>query len=63
MALQNDDAEIAPESRGSGIGLSNVRERLRALYGPSQALGLVPDPGGRTRVTVTLPSMPGGDQA
>ena len=55
VALQNDDAEIAGTSTGNGIGLSNVRERLRELYGPSQALEMVPDPGGRTRVTVTLP--------
>jgi len=38
-----------------GIGLSNSRGRLKALYGDSQSLSLRPAPGGGLIVTVILP--------
>jgi hypothetical protein len=38
-----------------GIGLSNTRARLQALYGDEQSLCLRPAPGGGLVVTVTLP--------
>jgi len=38
-----------------GIGLSNTRARLKALYGDNQSLALRPAPGGGLIVTVTLP--------
>lgn len=43
------------ESQGAGIGLSNTRERLRRLYGPTQSLDLLrPDEGG-TVALLTIP--------
>jgi signal transduction histidine kinase len=38
-----------------GIGLSNTRARLKALYADNQSLSLRPAPGGGLIVTVTLP--------
>jgi two-component system, LytTR family, sensor kinase len=38
-----------------GIGLSNTRARLQALYGDSQSLSLRPAQGGGLVVTVTIP--------
>jgi two-component system, LytTR family, sensor kinase len=41
--------------RGSGIGLSNTRRRLRELYGDSGRLDLVRDPAGGMIASVTIP--------
>ena len=40
---------------GTGIGLANIRERLALLYGGKGALALAENPGGGTRVTITVP--------
>jgi two-component system, LytTR family, sensor kinase len=40
---------------GSGVGLSNTRERLLQLYGARQSLRLVPRPEGGTTAVVELP--------
>jgi sensor histidine kinase YesM len=40
---------------GSGIGLSNIRERLQLLYGNKASLTVAENPGGGTAVTVTVP--------
>jgi len=40
---------------GAGVGLANVRERLRALYGDAASLLLEPRPGGGAVATVSLP--------
>jgi signal transduction histidine kinase len=55
--------EVADNGRGvrfdqefeEGIGLSNTRARLTALYGDNQSLALRPAAGGGLVVTVTLP--------
>jgi len=39
----------------NGIGLSNTRRRLTALYGEAGRVDLSPAPGGGVRVSVTLP--------
>jgi two-component system LytT family sensor kinase len=44
--------------RGSGIGLSNTRRRLRELYGDSGRLDLVRDPAGAMIASVTIPLRP-----
>ncbi len=46
---------FAPTTRG-GVGLSNLRERLRLLYGERAALQISEAPGGGTRVRVKFPS-------
>ncbi|MBL8316908.1 MAG: sensor histidine kinase [Burkholderiaceae bacterium] len=40
---------------GTGVGLTNIRERLQLLYGGKGALAVSENPGGGTRVTVTVP--------
>ncbi len=40
---------------GTGIGLSNIRERLALLYGNKASLSVTQPPGGGTSVTITLP--------
>jgi two-component system sensor histidine kinase AlgZ len=59
LSLQNDDAESGTAQSGNGVGLNNVRERLRVLYGPAQELALTCEPGGRTCVTLRLPYLRG----
>ena len=40
---------------GTGIGLSNIRERLALLYGGQASLQVAETPGGGTSVTITVP--------
>ncbi len=40
---------------GTGIGLSNIRERLQLLYGNKAALKITENAGGGTAVTITVP--------
>jgi Histidine kinase/Histidine kinase-, DNA gyrase B-, and HSP90-like ATPase len=40
---------------GTGIGLSNIRERLALLYGDKASLRVAEQPGGGTAVTITVP--------
>lgn len=40
---------------GTGIGLSNIRERLQLLYGSRASLKVAENPGGGTAVTITVP--------
>ncbi len=40
---------------GTGIGLSNIRERLALLYGGKASLTIKETPGGGTSVTITVP--------
>jgi sensor histidine kinase YesM len=46
---------FAPVTRG-GVGLSNLRERLRLLYGDKAALSVSETPGGGASVRVRLPA-------
>jgi two-component system, LytTR family, sensor kinase len=49
--------------RHAGTGLSNVRTRLRNLYGAPASLAIAPQAGGGTLVTVDLPPQPPADVA
>jgi len=40
---------------GTGVGLANIRERLQLLYGNRAQLSVSENPGGGTRVTITVP--------
>jgi len=42
-------------TNGTGIGLSNIRERLALLYGSKASLNVAETPGGGTSVTITVP--------
>jgi signal transduction histidine kinase len=46
---------IPPKSRGHGIGLRNLRERLERLYGEAALLQIVDVTGGGCLVTLALP--------
>jgi len=50
-----DNGSGLQENYNEGIGLSNTRERLRQLYGESQAVRLSSAPDKGTTVTITLP--------
>jgi signal transduction histidine kinase len=50
-----DDGRGLAEPIGQGVGLGNVRERLRALYGESARLDLSGRPGGGTVATIEVP--------
>ena len=43
---------------GTGVGLANIRERLQLLYGAKAALTIAENPGGGTRVSVSVPYKP-----
>jgi hypothetical protein len=43
------------ETHGTGVGLSNIRERLALLYGPKAMLTIANNPVGGTIVTITVP--------
>ena len=46
----------------SGIGLSNVRERLRVIYGTAYQLKLASDPGKGTRARIEVPELAAAEQ-
>ena len=46
---------------GTGVGLANIRERLQLLYGTKAGLTIGENPGGGTRVTLSVPYRPVGN--
>jgi two-component system, LytTR family, sensor histidine kinase AlgZ len=55
IAVENDRDRDAPSKRGDGMGLANVRRRLRTLYAGSGGMR-VDDGAGRFRVELTIPT-------
>jgi two-component system, LytTR family, sensor kinase len=51
-------SEVGFVSRGAGIGMRNVRERLEVLYGNSARFDVFSRPGRGTRVTLEIPMAP-----
>jgi len=51
-------AAPAPDQPGNGVGLSNVRERLAALYGTAGRFTLAAEPPRGTRATLSIPFAP-----
>jgi hypothetical protein len=49
-------ARPGPAARGGGVGLANLRERLRALYGEAASLDLRPRDGGGHVAVLELPA-------
>jgi LytS/YehU family sensor histidine kinase len=45
----------APRRNGFGVGLANVNERLRGIYGPGHGLAIASRPGDGTRVSFSIP--------
>jgi sensor histidine kinase YesM len=46
----------------SGIGLANVRERLRVIYGATYQLTLDSQPGAGTRARIEIPELLAAEQ-
>ncbi|MGI4842161.1 MAG: sensor histidine kinase [Janthinobacterium lividum] len=46
---------MLPPRPGGGVGLSNLRERLRQLYGPAASLQLIENPAGGVSARLQLP--------
>jgi signal transduction histidine kinase len=57
LAVSDDGVGFSAGSavRGSGIGLANTRDRLRALYGGEQHLRMEALPPGGSRIEISLP--------
>ena len=56
VAVLDDGAGFGASEGGSGIGLANIRERLRQMHGEHAGLELKARPGGGVMATLTLPS-------
>ena len=54
LAISNDVSEDRVSEGGTGLGLANVRERLKALYGSAQQLDFNPGPPACTRLRLPL---------
>lgn len=59
LEVEDDGADGLPDAEGHGIGLSNTRARLQALYGADAALVIAPTGTGGTRVSLRLPHAQG----
>jgi two-component system sensor histidine kinase AlgZ len=62
ITVTNPYDQEKPASRGSGLGLENVRRRLRTLYGTGAALSLS-DSASMFTAEIILPASPGGAAA
>ncbi|QDA58111.1 sensor histidine kinase [Thermomonas aquatica] len=63
LDVEDDGAEGLPDAEGNGIGLSNTRARLQALYGDAAALAIEETERGGTRVGLRLPRAHGAGAA
>lgn len=48
--------------KGTGIGVGNVNQRLRKLFGPKYGLSITSEQGTGTTIVITLPLMSGGNR-
>jgi signal transduction histidine kinase len=55
VEISDTGAGFAPKT-GGGVGLSNLRERLRGLYGGRAALAIAEGPSGGTIVSLRIPA-------
>jgi two-component system LytT family sensor kinase len=55
MEVEDDGPGLDPAAIDDGIGLSNTRERLRAVYGDSHVFDVSSGPAGGARVRLVIP--------
>lgn len=55
LTVEDDGVGFGASQSGTGIGLTNIRERLAQLYGDAAALALKARPEGGVAATITLP--------
>jgi sensor histidine kinase YesM len=55
IEIRDTGAGFSPTTRG-GVGLTNLRDRLRGLYGERAALGIAEHAGGGAAVTIRIPA-------
>jgi len=55
VAISDTGMGFAPTTRG-GLGLTNVRDRLKLVYAGNASLSVAESPGGGTRVVIELPA-------
>jgi two-component sensor histidine kinase len=55
LSVADDGVGFGVSAAGGGLGLSNIRERLRQLYGSRASLSLVARPAGGVVATLELP--------
>jgi len=55
-------ADRLDQPMSSGIGLANVRERLRVIYGATYQLKLTSEPGKGTRARIEVPELADAEQ-
>jgi hypothetical protein len=60
LSVQDTGLGLSPQATtsGTGVGVTNVRERLAATWGPRASLTLDDNPGGGARATLRLPVLP-----
>ena len=58
VGLSAGSGDLTGKPTGTGVGLANIRERLTLLYGTRASLNVADNPGGGTRVTITVPYRP-----
>jgi two-component system LytT family sensor kinase len=66
LEVEDDGMGFLPDRldqpMSSGIGLANVRERLRVIYGATSQFTLTSQPGSGTRVRIEIPELAAIDQ-
>ena len=55
IQVYNDGPAVSPQGSGAGVGLTNIRARLRELYMEQQCLRIENDKSGGVIATVILP--------
>jgi LytS/YehU family sensor histidine kinase len=55
LGVEDDAGKLAASERPGGIGLSNLRARIQALYGDAGRLDVMARPQGGVRAEMRLP--------
>ena len=56
VGVTDDGVGLDPDTAGDGVGIANVRERLRATFGERGRLALTETPGGGVSAELLFPA-------